>query len=230
MRSHWVKDLSVQENYVLKDEALHHLVNVIRIEAGEELLLLNGQGLFVETRVEAILKREMRLVLIKHSQAERSYQFDLAIGMPKREALELSLKQATELGFRKIYLIRSDYSQMRIPEIERTEKLLVSALEQSNAPFLPEVLEKSFEAIPWNEYEESLLLDSQTKIQTRLIPLETMAPRLLIIGPEGGFSPRELTFLHGRDKIKVVNLPTPILRTPTALAAGAGIMLESLLK
>jgi 16S rRNA (uracil1498-N3)-methyltransferase len=230
MRSHWLADLSVQEQYVLKDESLHHLVNVIRIEQGEELLLINGAGLFVETFVTTITKRELRLQFKKSSLQERSYQFDLALGMPKREALELCLKEATELGIRRIYLIRSDFSQMRMPESERMEKLMVAALEQSNAPYLPEVIEANFESLPWNAYQEAVLLDSQTKIQADLVKIDPMAPRLLIVGPEGGFSPKELTFLHSQDIVKVVNLPTPILRTPTAVATGVGIMLQSLLK
>jgi RsmE family RNA methyltransferase len=53
--------------------------------------------------------------------------------------------------------------------------------------------------------------------------------KLLIVGPEGGFSPLEIEFLHQMPRIRILNLPTPILRTPTAVAAGAGIILGSLL-
>jgi 16S rRNA (uracil1498-N3)-methyltransferase len=230
MRAHWLKDLTIQDTYSLKGDSLHHLVNVIRIEAGEDLMLLNGLGLVVETRIETISKKEMLLKYKTHQETDRNYHYDLALGMPKREALELCLKQATELGFRKIYLIRSDYSQMRFPESDRTQKLLISALEQSNAPFLPEVIESSWEDIPWTVFQEALLLDSQTKLQTKAQVENSTAPRLLVIGPEGGFSPRELVYLHGLEAVRVVNLPTPILRTPTALATGAGLMIESLLK
>lgn len=230
MRAHWMKELSMQDSYILKDEALHHLVNVIRIEAGEDLLLMNGSGFEVLTTVESISKRELRLNFKSSSDKQRPFHFDVAIGMPKRDALELCLKQATELGFRRIFLIKSEYSQMRFPETDRMEKLLISALEQSNAPFLPEIIEATWETLPFAEYAEVVLLDSQTKINTKNVPTDRMASRLLIVGPEGGFSPRELEFLHAKDSVKVVNLPTPILRTPTALATGAGIMIESLLK
>lgn len=228
MRAHWMKDLAVQDSYVLKDEALHHLVNVIRIEAGEDLLLLNGLGSKVFTQVESISKRELRLKFVSSVEEQRAFHFDLVLGMPKREALELSLKEATELGFRRIYLIKSDYSQMRFPEPDRIEKLLVSALEQSNAPFLPEVIESDWPVIPFSEYAEAILLDSQTKL-TNQPKASAAASRLLIVGPEGGFSPRELELLHSEEVVKVVNLPTPILRTPTAVATGAGIMIQSLL-
>lgn len=229
MRAHWIPDLQIQDSYVLKDESLHHLVNVIRIETGEDLLLLNGKGLFVFTSVDQISKRELRLKFSSSEMKERSFNFDIAIGMPKRDALELCLKQATELGFRSIFLIRSQYSQMRMPESDRIEKILVSALEQSNAPFLPTVQEMTFEDLNFSDYSEALLLDSQTKTSTN-IKSSSGSSKLLIVGPEGGFSPLELDFLHAQENVRVLNLPTPIMRTPTALAAGAGIMLESLLK
>lgn len=230
MRAHWVKDLIEQESYILKDQSLHHLVNVVRIEPGEDLMLLNGVGLMVVTTVESISKRELKLKFIKKIEDQRSYNFDLALGMPKRDALELCLKQATELGFRNIYLVRSDYSQMRFPEAERVEKLMISALEQSNAPYLPQVQEADWKSIPWEQYSEAILMDSQTKIQNPKTMTDNLSPRLLIIGPEGGFSAGELQFLHSKEGVRVVNLPTPILRTPTALAVGAGLMIESLLK
>lgn len=230
MRAHYISRLTVEKNYILRDDVVHHLIHVVRIEAGEELLLLNGAGVFIETRVEKISKKELHLVTLKHYEKSRHFHFDLALAMPKREALELCLKEATELGFRNVFLIRSDYSQMRMPDTERIEKLLVSALEQSNAPFLPFVLEATWDSIPWSSYAEALLMDSQTKIGPKYFSLPISSAHLLIVGPEGGFSPHELSFLHAKEQVKVVNLPTPILRTPTAVATGAGMMIESLLK
>ncbi len=230
MRAHWVSSLEMEDQYTLKGDELHHLVNVIRIEKEEPLLLLNGQGLIIETRVEMISKKEMILKRIDQRHGIRQFEFDLALGMPKREALELCLKEATELGFRRIYLIKSDFSQMRFPDKERTEKLLISALEQSNAPFLPEVIFTEWDQIPFNRYKRVLLLDSQTNDINSQGEILGGSEELLIVGPEGGFSAIEIQFLHSQSNIKVVNLPTPILRSPTAVATGAGIMIESLLK
>ena len=230
MRAHWVVPLNIQDEYILTGDSLHHLVNVIRIEVNERLLLLDGKGSFVETTVSSISKKELRLKLCTHYEKKRSYEMDLVLAMPKREALELSLKQATELGFARVFLVRSEYSQMRFPEEERTNKLMVSALEQSNAAFLPEVLPSEWNKIPWENYGEILLLDSQTKDSKNAIISEGNCRKLLIVGPEGGFSPEELEMLHSLKSIRVVNLPTPILRTPTAVATGAGIILQRLLK
>ena len=230
MRAHWIKDLTVHEDYIIKGDALHHLAHVVRIKIGEELLLLNGKGQLVHTIVNMISKKELYLKMFSNFTQERKFQFDLALGIPKKEALELCLKEATELGVRNIYLIRSDFSQTGLPEPERIERILVSALEQSNAAFIPTVIEATWDSIPWHVYGQALLMDSQTKVQTKSQSSELTASRLLIVGPEGGFSPKELANFHDRQLVRVVNLPTPILRTTTAVATGMGIMIESLLK
>lgn len=227
MRALFLSDLAIQDSYLIKDEHLHHLVNVVRIEAQENVLLLNGEGLKVVTQVDEVTKKFLKLIKLSSSVEERSYTLDLALGMPKRDALELSLKQATELGFRKIYLVRSEFSQMKYPEEERMKKLLISALEQSNGAFLPEIAETSWEGIPYSFYESCIVFDSRPNEHS----IGSIAQKnLLIIGPEGGFSPAEHEYFDKVKNLKTVNLPTPILRTPTAVATGAGIVIGGLLK
>ena len=105
MRASFQKDLTIQDSYQLRGDAAHHLVNVVRIEMGEEILLLNGSGLRVKTQVSSLSKKEVMLTKLEHSEDSRHFVMDLALGIPKKEALELSLKQAVELGFRKIFLV-----------------------------------------------------------------------------------------------------------------------------
>ncbi len=227
MRASFQKNLLLQENYQIKGESAHHLVNVVRIEAGEEILLLNGRGLKVKTKVSSLSKKEVNLEKLEHSEAPERFHMDLALGVPKKEALELSLKQAVELGFRKIFLVRSQYSQTRLPEADRIESLLISALEQSNSAYLPEIISASWSEIPAQDYAQIVMMDSQNETGPK--KASTGSPILLIVGPEGGFSPEESLFLHKWPQTKILNLPTPILRTPTAVATGAGIILGSLL-
>ncbi len=229
MRAHWKPDLIIQEDYQITGESLHHLAQVVRIKIGEDLLLLNGKGICVLTSVVSITKKEMRLKFRNSNEAIRKYDMSLVLGMPKKEALELSLKQAVELGMHKIFLIKSDYSQMRVPDEERLNNLLVSALEQSNAPYLPEVIFIDWINLAWEQYEEVLLLDSQSGDQSLSNYKKITGPTLLAVGPEGGFSPKELEFLRNLKNVSSLTLPTPIMRTPTALAVGAGILLQRLL-
>lgn len=228
MRSAWMPELVNAPNYVIKGDQYHHLVHVTRLEKGDDLLLLNGKGLSVTTKVVNISKKELVLEFISTTSSERGFPYDVAIGMPKKDALDLCLKQAVELGFRKIYLVRSAYSQTKLPEESRLQSVLVSALEQSNSAFMPEVLSASWEEIHWDDYEKVLMLDSQSSSS---VPTKDQKPAsiLLVVGPEGGFSPEELTFLRTKPKTEAIHLPTPILRTPTALAAGAGLIMQRLL-
>jgi 16S rRNA (uracil1498-N3)-methyltransferase len=229
MRCSYEEHLKLSDSYVITGDAHHHLVHVVRIEQHEVILLSNGEGLQVEAKVESISKKEVRLKHQVVREQQREFAFDLALGIPKKEALELCLKQATELGFKTIYLIRSDYSQTKLPDADRLKSLLVSALEQSNAPFLPKLIPCGWEDVPWDLYSCALMLDSQTKVEQKKIMLGQKENQLLIVGPEGGFSSSEISFLHAVEKIHVVHLPTPILRSPTALATGAGYLLKSLL-
>jgi 16S rRNA (uracil1498-N3)-methyltransferase len=227
MKALWQDQLRVEEKYLLNTSELHHLLNVTRSEVGEELLLLNGQGLKVWTRIDSITKKEVCLTYLNSKHEVRQYRIAAAIGMPKREALELCLKQAVELGLSEIYLVKSAYSQMRHPEPERIHKVLISAVEQSNAAFIPRIINASWEEIPWSSYQLCSYFDSLAAGGSA--PLAPVESCLMVIGPEGGLSPAEVDLLNSQANLLSVHLPTPILRTPTALAAAAGYVIGALL-
>lgn len=229
MRAHFVKDLEEKESYLLEGESLHHLVNVIRIRKDEEILLLNGQGLGVIAQVENISKKNMSLRLLRVLPQPKKLPMDLALGIPKKDSLDLCLKQAVELGFERIFLVRGQFSQTKVPEADRLQNLLVSALEQANAFYLPRVVEISWQELPWNEFGSTLLMDSRPVLNQTEAEVSARALRLLIVGPEGGFSEEELVYFHSRPNITSLHLPTPILRTSTAVATGAGILLQRLM-
>lgn len=226
MRALYYPELSELTAYQISGDAHHHLVNVVRVQVGDEILLLNGKGLSITTRVESISKKIVLLQFQNQSLSSERNTYDLALGIPKKDSLELCLKQATELGFRRIFLIRSEFSQSRLPESERLLSLLISALEQSNSAYLPEIITGEWTDIPWTDYQSALLLSSQSKSSENTAHA---ASRLLIVGPEGGFSEKELTLFSQRAEIEIMHLPTPILRTSTAVATGAGILLERLM-
>jgi 16S rRNA (uracil1498-N3)-methyltransferase len=227
LRAFYLKDLIQQDVYSLKGDEAHHLINVVRLQVSEELLLLNGQGLKVFTAVEFVNRKELVLKYVRHEEGVNSSIFDLALGIPKKEALELSLKQAVELGFGRIFLVRADYSQIKIPDLERLQALLVSALEQSNSPFLPQLLTCEWEKVPFGDYAQINWMNSQPTAPHSLV--SSRGPQLLIVGPEGGFSPNEVHQISKLENLQTIHLPTPILRTPTAISAGAGFLLGRLL-
>lgn len=226
MRAVYLKDLEINDQYFLKGDAHHHLVHVVRIEIGEKILLLDGKGLNVECEVASFNKKEVVLNKLAHKQTQLSYRLDIALGVPKKDAFDLCMKQVVELGIHTVYLVRSDYSQMRLPENDRIEKLLISGLEQSNSPLLTHFQETTFADIDYSQYQSVVLLDSQNNVQADKFVKGNI---LLIVGPEGGFSPEEFQFFEKLPHLVRLNLPTPIMRTPTALSCGTGIVLQRLM-
>jgi len=225
MRAVYLENLKNESIYRLDKDVAHHLINVIRIKKDEEILLLDGQGKRIITVVDKVHKREVVLRSLSSDQDQNKILIDIALGVPKKEALELSLKQAQELGIGTVYLVRAKYSQIRPPEIARVQSLLVSALEQSNASFLTKAHEADWKEIDYSQYDAILVLDSQNKVESKV---SVKGKILLIIGPEGGFSDEEFELFKSLPKLTRLNLPTPILRTPTALAAGVGLVLGRL--
>jgi 16S rRNA (uracil1498-N3)-methyltransferase len=228
MRAHYLEDLKPQDDFVIKGDKAHHLINVARLTPQEEVLLLNGKGLMIWTRVEQVSKREIILRKYREKNPSAISSRDLILGIPKKEALELSLKQAVELGFRRIYLIRSAHSQIKIPDDDRLKGVLVSALEQSNAPYLPELIPTDWESVPFHTYDQVILLDSQSNSGHAKLSAGAKV-NALVVGPEGGFSSEELNLLHSLSNVAAIKLPCPILRTPTAIATGAGLLMGRLL-
>jgi len=215
---------SAGEKLSVTGEAQHHLANVIRLEKSEQILLLNGAGAKAEASVLEISKKEIQFQLAEVVQVLPGVQLDVLILIPKKDALESMLKAATEMGVGKILLVKGQRSQEKLPEERRVQALLQSALEQSNNPWLPEVtgIAKMSE-VSLDQYGEILMMDvasdpTKAAQKVRIAGQKT----LLLVGPEGGYSPEERAMILSWPQTRIVTLPTPILRAPTALIAGLG--------
>jgi 16S rRNA (uracil1498-N3)-methyltransferase len=218
------QSFTLGETFRVTGETHHHLANVIRLEKSEQVLLLNGSGNKALARVLEITKKEIQFALTEIIQIPKVGLYDVLILIPKREALESMLKAAAEMGVGCIYLAKGQRSPEKLPDGRRVQALLQSALEQSNNPWMPEVIEcvKLSDVSPENFGEIIMMdvaLDSSSAVQKVRIPGQKT---LLIVGPEGGYSSEERAMLLAWPQTRILTLPTPILRAPTALIAGLG--------
>jgi 16S rRNA (uracil1498-N3)-methyltransferase len=228
MRAVYINSNLSDSEIVIDGDSFHHLVHVVRVRQGDEILLLNGKGKKSRAMVKIISKKNLSVQLIDGLFVERKFDLDLALGMPKKESLELCLRQATEIGFRNIHLIEADFSNIKDVELSRLEKILISSLEQSNSAYLPKISKLNWDEILYSNYDLVLRLESQPMTN---IPSFNTGPKkaLLIVGPEGGFSKRETDYFQSHPSIQHLNLPTEILRTSTAVSVGAGWLLKGLM-
>jgi 16S rRNA (uracil1498-N3)-methyltransferase len=229
-----MRDLSAKdENIILDNESAFHLMKVLRVQKGEKVKVFNGEGLEILTEVSHITKAEITLMPLEFLTRSRNYKLDILFGIPKKEALELLLKISVELGVHDIIPWKSEFSQNKnyLTE-ERFEKLVESALIQSNNPFAPIYhTSKMLSEIKFEHYQYIYFFTSQNEENDEALsfkaPLafDPNQTSLIVIGPEGGFSKKEHDFFISLKSSRAIQLPTPILRTPTALATCFGYVL-----
>ncbi len=157
-----------------------------------------------------------------HRSARVQPELTIAFAMPKGERLDLIVAKLTELGIDHLVPLMTERSVVRVHRDEaakrrdRLTRIANAAAQQSRRLYLPEVhdpltLAEFFATAP----QEAYLVEPGGAVLSR-------ATRCLVIGPEGGFSPRELELSLGR-----VGLGPTVLRVETA-AIAAGTLLAAL--
>lgn len=209
-----------KDSVIISNESAHHLINVIRIKKNSEILLLGGKGSITTVLVLEVRKKEVVVEVLRVEKFRPKLDLDLGVGLVKKEALDLILKQACELGFNKIILLESEYSQRYKLNTERIQRLLISGVEQSNNPFLPKIEFKTLKELNWQEYGRVYFYSSYSN-EVKMVE-KISSPDLLLIGPEGGFSQDEENEIKKISNLTTYKLETYIMRTSTAVGTCLG--------
>ena len=205
------------ENILIDGESFTHLRSALRVKLGDSVLTIDGQGKKRLATVLNIGKKSLELSGGDVELTTRLSSIDILLSPPKRDALNDSLRMACELGVRSIFLYSSEYTQNKKLDLERMQKILHSAVVQSNNSFIPSLfIIKSLDEITASY--KSVRVFHLTEEPSKGEAVEEDV--LLAIGPEGGFSEADIEEFKARfPLLELVTLKTPILRTPTALCA-----------
>jgi 16S rRNA (uracil1498-N3)-methyltransferase len=180
-------------------EELHHAVRVVRVREGEEVELFDGQGHAASGIVQSSGSEGLVVRVEKPIDSRESpIGVDLAMAIIQLEKFELVLQKATELGVRSIIPIVTDRVEVR-PERyrskqERWEKIVFEATKQSGRAVIPKLEAASkFDEIV-NRDGIKIIFDAD------VAPTSVLSPQssVLLIGPEGGWSEREITLARDR--------------------------------
>lgn len=172
-------------------EEFHHAARVVRVREGEEVELFDGAGQAAGGIVESIGKDELIVRAGNPIEPRESpIALDLAMAIIQLDKFELVLQKATELGARSIIPMITDRVEVR-PERyrgrhERWEKIIFEATKQSGRAVIPKLEAPT----PFDDLmprENKILFDADA-------PATSPAgnPATLLIGPEGGWSDREI--------------------------------------
>lgn len=181
---------------VLDGQEAIHAVKVLRHREGDELFVTDGKGSLYRGEISSISKKQVELSLIESRKEERrSPGVIIAMGiLKKRDRMEFAAEKCTELGAAGFILFKSDHSEKTNVRQERIENTILSAMKQSQRLWLPEaeVLNSFDELIQkMGKATEVMVADQESDTRELSIP-ESCSELILVVGPEGGLSAREI--------------------------------------
>lgn len=210
------------------DEAAHAL-RVLRLQPGDEVRLTDGQGGFYHARIsECNRKRCMVEVIEREEQAPLwTGHLHLALAPTKNmDRMEWLAEKATEIGFDELTFLNCQWSERRIVKGERIEKILISAMKQSLKARLPKLnditdfVQFVKQPVGGQKFIAHCHEGEKTPLRQALQPAQDA---LVLIGPEGDFSPDEVA-LAVAEGFTPVTLGNTRLRTETAALVAVHLM------
>ena len=209
----------------LDDEIRHHAGVVLRMGEGESMLLTNGKGLSAQAKITAVSKKQLTVQLhdfIEHSPVQRKLMIGISL-LKNAARFEWMLEKVTEIGITDIFPLRCERTEKQHYKKERFEQIIVSACLQSQQFHFPIL----HEPISLNELMGKQLPNDKFIAHCmegeKSILSHTEKDSILLIGPEGDFTPDEITAALKQAFIPV-SLGSTRLRTETAGVVGAVMM------
>lgn len=213
-------DLDQGADY-LNEEESKHCIKVLRKKNGEPFLLTDGKGSYYEAIITDANPRKCTFHITRtYAEPSRNFHIQLAISPTKNpDRLEWMVEKCVEIGIDKITFINCDNTERPWLKTDRLKKVAISAMKQSLRATLPDLSD----LIPFQEFMQLNSGTEQRFIayvdQSNPDHLYNKAEKghnyVVLIGPEGDFSPSELTLSQQNDFQKV-SLGPNRLRTETA--------------
>lgn len=199
-----------------------HLFKVFRARKGDVVQLLDGRGGIADGEV---VSSGTVMVSRKSRVPEPQEKLHLCCAMPKKQKLDALLKQAAELGVWSIRPLRCERSVAEGGSRERWQLHLIEACKQSGNPFLPQITAECGVAEmldKLNEENIDVYYGSVTPCKGDRSG-EINKEKAIFIGPEGGFTPAELSLIEQKGG-KALNFGPYTLRLETAAVAGLAVL------
>lgn len=221
----------------LPEDIANHLVRVMRLASGDACILFNGDGHDYHAQLIEVGKRNARVRIESATAVDNESPLSITLlqGIARGEKMDLILQKSTELGVAALVPVNSERSEVRL-QGERASKRLAhwnnvvaSACGQSGRALIPPVsapanLAQACAELPADSLR--LCLDPRGQWRLDTLPAVGAGGIVVAIGPEGGWSPRDLQVLTEAG-FSGLQLGPRVLRTETAgLAALAALQAQ----
>jgi 16S rRNA (uracil1498-N3)-methyltransferase len=232
----FIKSEKVSNGKVKIDEkeTYNHISKSLRARVGEELMLIDENKIQYECKISEITTNCVVADILKSYESKRLLDFDLYVAqspLSRSGAQDLIMEKATELGVCGIYPIFTDNCTLKrdvvAKKIPRWQKIMFEASKQCERADLPTCFELSkMEDLIESENFDKIFafVERGAKFDLKKYLTDNKVKKgekvLVVIGPEGGFSKRELEYLdENTDTLSLGNL---ILKADTAVITAIG--------
>ena len=208
------------EVFSFDKEESKHIIKVLRKKDTDILFVTNGLGFLFKTEITLASDSKCTVKIISFEKAAPSkFKLHLAVAPTKmNDRYEWFLEKATEIGVHEITPIICDHSERKVINNERFDKILLTAMKQSNELYIPKlnpaITFKEFIKLK-NEGAKLIAHCEETDKKSLKSVLKTDENYTILIGPEGDFSEKEIALALEND-FTAVSLGNTRLRTETA--------------
>ncbi|WP_417309771.1 16S rRNA (uracil(1498)-N(3))-methyltransferase [Devosia sp.] len=217
----------------LSRDHTNYLLNVLRLKAGDALILFNGRDGAWMARITSDHRKGASVELVVQT-AHQTARPDLWLGFAplKTGRLDYLVQKATEMGAGVIEPVITEYTQMHRLRPEKLAANIIEAAEQCEVLSVPDLAPQIDLADllgGWREREGLRRLIFCDEAAASASPVRTLReldglPVGLLIGPEGGFSDGERARLLAEDFVVPISLGPRILRADTAVVAAMAVV------
>ena len=225
----------------LPEEEAQHAVRVLRMEMGDEMMLMDGEGTFYRASVTEATKKRCLYRIEETLPQERQWQPHLHLAMAPTKNMDRTewfAEKATEIGFDELTFLKCRWSERTVIKTERIEKILISAMKQSHKAWKPILNEMVDFKVFLQEIEEREKASGKTmqKFICHCYEEEGLGEKvalkdavregedvLVMVGPEGDFSIDEVKLAESKG-FQSVTLGKSRLRTETAALVAVHII------
>jgi 16S rRNA (uracil1498-N3)-methyltransferase len=219
---------ATNRHFLLSEESSKHAIQVLRMKPGNEMFITNGRGSKAHAFITVANKKHCSVEIFSNEmQSPEKRELTIAISLLKNASrYEWFLEKATELGINSIIPLISKRTERQHVRMDRLKGIVSAAMLQSQQTWLPELQEPIlFEKLIANTtpYTEKYIAHCMEGEKQAITSIITKEKTILLIGPEGDFSPEELA-LAMEQGYKQVSLGVNRLRTETAGIVAASIL------
>ncbi len=225
--------LKVNTHLKINDEQSHHLFNVLRMNTGDTIEVVDtNKDLYIAT-----LEKASKFIITSKEKATTEAFTDVTIfqGAPKKSKFEQVIKMGTEIGAKRFILVEMKRSVVKIKQdkvdklVNRWERIVLSASKQSKRQEIPKIDSPiGFREMinRFNQFDLIICLyENEDETTLRDINLKSGSKIALIIGPEGGISSQEAKKIGDAGAV-FCSLGPRIMRTETAGVVALSIILH----